>query len=55
MSKPREVSVSAYKSNQTEVKVWCTSFTLRNPNGLTVGEIEKRVKKVIEQIDIPEE
>jgi hypothetical protein len=55
MSKPREVSVSAYKSGETEVKVWCTSFTLRNPNGLTVEEIQKRVKKVIEQVDIPEE
>lgn len=55
MSKPREVSVSAYKASQTEMKVWCTSFTLRNPKELTVEEIQKRVKKAIEQIDIPEE
>ncbi len=55
MSKPKDVSVSAFNLNPTEVKVWCTSFTLKNPNGKTIAEIEKRVKKVIEQIDIPEE
>lgn len=57
MAKPRETSVSLYDQGKGEIHVWNVSFKLKGsaPNPAAVARLQKRIQKLVEALDIPDE
>lgn len=55
--KPKETSVSLYDQGKGEIHVWNISFRLKGstPNQAAVTRLQKRIQKLVENLDISDE